>query len=63
MPATPEKCISSLPSVRVSESLEIALLKLASKSDRRLSEYIRHVLERHAFGHAMTLGDEQGDDK
>ena len=61
--STGEKCTSSLPSIRVSESLEIALLKLASREDRKPSEYIRRVLERHVFGHVVSLGAEEGDDK
>jgi len=61
MPATVEKCTTSLPSIRVSETLEVALLKLASREDRRLSEYIRRVLERHVFGHAGSLADESDD--
>lgn len=61
MPNAPEKRISTLPSIRVSETLEIALLKLASRADRRLTEYVRQVLEKHAFGHALSFGDDEGD--
>jgi len=63
MPTTVEKCIASLPSIRVSESLEVALLKLASREDRRLSEYIRRVLERHVFGHAASVGENPDGDQ
>ena len=62
MPSTAEKCTSSLPSMRVSESLEIALLKLASREDRKLTEYVRRVLERHVFGHVVSLGDDMDQD-
>jgi hypothetical protein len=50
-----EKCIRQLPAVRVSESLETALMRMAAADDRSLSEYVRQVLERHAFGHARSL--------
>lgn len=36
-----EKCIRQLPPVRVSETLERALMRLAAADDRSLSEYIR----------------------
>lgn len=49
MPATSEKCISDLPSIRVPESLKVGLLKLALQDDRKFSEYIRNVLDQHVF--------------
>lgn len=56
-----EKCIRNLPPVRVSDSLERALMRLAARDDRSLSEYIRMVLTRHAFGHGSTVpADERG---
>lgn len=55
------KCLRSLPSLRVSECLELALMRLAAADDRSLSEYLRLVLERHAFGHAVHGGDEGAD--
>lgn len=36
-----EKCIRQLPPVRVPESLEHALMRLAAHEDRPLSEYVR----------------------
>lgn len=54
-----EKCIRQLPPVRVSETLERALMRLAAKDDRSLSEYIRLVLMRHAMGHAAMLPSEE----
>jgi hypothetical protein len=54
----PEKRIRSLPTVRISESLETRLMRLAARDDRTLSEYVRRVLEAHVFGHAVSLGDE-----
>ena len=51
-----EKRIRQLPPVRVSEGLELALMRLAAADDRSLSDYIRHVLERHAFGHVPSVG-------
>jgi len=50
-----EKCSRQLPPVRVTETLEIALLRMSNADDRKLSEYIRLVLERHVFGHAASL--------
>jgi hypothetical protein len=56
-----EKCIRQLPTIRISEPLETALMRMAARDDRTLSEYIRLVLERHAFGHASSvLRDESG---
>lgn len=50
-----EKCTRNLPPVRVPESLEVALMRLAARDDRTLSEYIKLVLSRHAFGHAQQF--------
>ena len=33
-------------------------LRMAARDDRALSDYIRLVLERHAFGHAASLSDD-----
>jgi hypothetical protein len=54
-----EKRTQSLPSVRVTESLEIALMRSAAADGRELSDYIRRVLELHEFGrhgHSVTDG-------
>ena len=51
----PEKCTRALPQVRVGESLETALMRLASQQDRTLSDYVRKVLEAHVFGHARSV--------
>ena len=57
-----EKCIRQLPPVRVPESLEHALMRLAAYEDRPLSEYVRGVLMKHVFGHApMVELDDDGD--
>ena len=50
-----EKCIRQLPTIRISDSLETALMRLAARDERSLSEYIRLSLERHAFGHALSV--------
>ena len=57
-----EKCTRQLPPVRVPESLEVVLMRLASTQERSLSEYIKLALSHHAFGHACTVGpsDESG---
>jgi hypothetical protein len=55
--ATPthEKAVRSLPSIRVEEPLEIALMRLAQREERKLSDYIKRVLRQHVFGHAESL--------
>lgn len=50
-----EKCIRHLPQIRVPESLETALMRLAAGHERTLSEYIKLVLAHHVFGHAVTI--------
>ena len=57
-----EKCTRQLPPVRVPESLEVVLMRLASTQERSLSEYIKLVLSHHAFGHVCTVSqsDESG---
>jgi len=50
-----EKCIRHLPQIRVPESLETALMRLAAGHERTLSEYIKLVLAHHVFGHAVSL--------
>jgi hypothetical protein len=50
-----EKCIRSLPTIRISDSLEVALMRMAARDGRSLSEYIRLTLDRHAFGHAASV--------
>jgi hypothetical protein len=52
------KCTATLAALRVSERLETALMRLAARDDRALADYIRLVLERHAFGHAASLTEE-----
>lgn len=58
-----EKCIRQLPPVRVPESLEHGLMRLAAHEDRSLSEYVRAVLMRHVFGHASSLDHDDDGDK
>lgn len=50
-----EKRIRQLPAIRISDSLEIALLRLAARDERSLSDYVWRVLERHVFGHVISL--------
>lgn len=50
-----EKCTRQLPPLRVSETLETALMRLAAAQDRTLSEYIKLVLNRHVFGHGQSV--------
>ena len=51
----PEKYIKSLPAIRVSEPLEMALMRQAAAQDRTLSDLMRQILEKWAFGHALSL--------
>ena len=55
-----EKCIRQLPTIRISDTLETALMRLAARDERSLSEYIRLSLERHAFGHAASFLRDDG---
>jgi hypothetical protein len=55
-----EKCTRQLPPVRIPETLEVVLMRLAAGNERTLSEYVKLVLSHHAFGHAHTVG--QSDD-
>lgn len=50
-----EKCIRQLPTIRIGDTLEMVLMRMAARDDRTLSEYVRLVLERHAFGHAASV--------
>jgi hypothetical protein len=52
-----EKCVAQLPPLRVSERLETALMRLAARDERALSDYIRVVLEHHVFGHVGNVPD------
>jgi hypothetical protein len=59
--AMAEKCIRNLPPVRVSDTLERTLMRLAAADDRSLSEFIRLVLTRYALGYAASLPpDDEG---
>lgn len=50
-----EKCTRQLPPIRVTETLETRLMRLAAQDERSLSEYIKLVLSRHVFGHASSV--------
>ena len=41
--------------MRIPESLETALMRLAAVNERTLSEYVKLVLIHHAFGHASSV--------
>jgi len=58
-----EKCTRQLPPVRVSETLETGLMRLAAKDERALSEYIKLVLSHHVFGHGPMVEQDHFDDK
>jgi predicted HicB family RNase H-like nuclease len=44
--------------LRIPESLETDLMRLAAQADRSLSDYVRHVLRSHVYG-AMRLRDDE----
>ena len=46
---------TSRVTVWIPESLEIDLMRLAASEDRKLSEYIAHVLLCHTYGHSRSL--------
>jgi len=50
-----DKCIRQLPPVRVPETLETALMRLAASQERTLSEYIKLVLSHHVWGHGGSV--------
>lgn len=50
-----EKRVRTLPAIRIGETLENALMRLAAQDDRTLSGYVVRVLEKHVFGHASSL--------
>jgi len=54
-----EKRTEQLPGIRVSERLEVALMRSAAQEGRELSDYIRRVLEINEFGRhgAPSVGD------
>jgi hypothetical protein len=56
-PTSPEKCIAELK-IRVPESMRDQIMRLSFVEDRSPSEYIRHVLALHLYGHARTVGPE-----
>ena len=57
-----EKCTRQLPPLRVSETLEMALMRLAATQERTLSEYVKLVLSHHVFGHAQSVDAQPSND-
>ena len=53
-----EKRTAQLPALRVGESLEKALMRMAARDERSLSDYLFRVLWRHVYGHATSLGED-----
>lgn len=50
-----EKRITQLPPIRCDEALLAGLNRLAAMDDRKLTDYMRLVLERHVYGHGSML--------
>lgn len=59
-----EKCTSTLPPIRVPQSLELDLCRLAAQHDRKFSDYVRWALALHVKGHGYMLdaGCEDGNE-
>lgn len=57
LPRKEPKKISTLPPIRISEALELELMRMAMQSDRKYSDFIRLILHRHVWGHASNLGN------
>lgn len=53
-----EKKICTIPPIRCTESLELALLRLAARHSRVFSDYVRQVLIRDVESHGITLDDD-----
>lgn len=58
-----EKCTRQLPPIRIPESLETHLMRMAARDERTLSEYVKLVLGHHVFGHAPSLDCDPPSDK
>lgn len=58
-----EKQSRMLPQIRITESLELRLMRLAAADNRSLSDYVRNVLFRHVFGHVSSVIDDEETDK
>lgn len=52
-----EKCTEEIK-VRVPEQMRDAIMRLAFSADRSPSEYVRHVLAVHLYGHVRQFADE-----
>lgn len=49
---------TSRVTVWMPESLEVELMRRAAEDDRKLSDFITHILMTHAYGHFRTAGDD-----
>lgn len=56
-PAPHEKHTEEIK-VRVTESMRDLLMRLSFAADRSPSEYVRHVLACHLYGHARQVADD-----
>lgn len=56
-----EKRICSLPSLRVSETMERDLMRAAAAEDRTLSDLMRHVFAAYLYGHASIVKQQSQD--
>lgn len=56
-PTCYEKCTEEIK-VRVPEGMRDAIMRLAFAADRSPSEYVRHVLAVHLYGHTRQLAED-----
>jgi hypothetical protein len=55
---TTEKLTQELPRVRVSEQMELDLMRAAAHQDRSVSDLVRVILGEWLYGHARKLPDD-----
>ena len=53
-PTCSEKCTAEIK-IRVPESMRDLIMRLAFDADRSPSEYVRHLLALHLYGHARRM--------
>jgi hypothetical protein len=52
-----DKLIKELPRVRITEQMEIDLMRAAAADERSLSDLVRVILGEWLYGHARKLPD------
>jgi hypothetical protein len=57
---TPDKLTAELPKIRVSEQMEIDIMRAAAADERSVSDLVRVILAAWLYGHARKLPDADG---